>query len=244
MWHDFESCLLTTHEREELTRWAQSRGRRLSGTTDSGAGRSHDILRDQAASAHQAATISRWKQQFEELGVDGLATQRKEAIRERRRPGTARVCRRVEQAPADGSTHWSVRKQAAAIGVTSRASDGFSRRTDPGSALPDETTSSHSLGPWLYLQEHRSIRLPNSLVGELERRILVFLLQETIADGQNFNVRSHEAPERIFWGANDGLAAHVEAGVHQHGAAGAFLKLSEQRAEIRAGILVHGLDAG
>jgi transposase len=66
-----------------------------------------------------ARTISRWKQRFEESGMEGLEAKHKGS-----KPRTAtaavqaKVCRRVQQKPRDGSTHWSVRKLAAEMGVS------------------------------------------------------------------------------------------------------------------------------
>jgi transposase len=66
-----------------------------------------------------ARTISRWKRRFEESGIEGLEPKHKGS-----KPRTAtaavqaKVCRRVQEKPRDGSTHWSVRKLAAEMGVS------------------------------------------------------------------------------------------------------------------------------
>lgn len=66
-----------------------------------------------------APTISRWKQRFEGFGVDGLDARYKGSKPRTATPAVqAKVCRKVQQKPKDGSTHWSVRKLAAELGVS------------------------------------------------------------------------------------------------------------------------------
>jgi hypothetical protein len=61
-----------------------------------------------------ARTISRWKQRFEEWGIEGLKPKHKGSRPRSATPAVqAKVCRKVQQKPHDGSTHWSVRKLAA-----------------------------------------------------------------------------------------------------------------------------------
>jgi transposase len=61
-----------------------------------------------------APTISRWKQRFEQNGIEGLEPQHKGSKPRTATPAVqARVCRKVQQKPAEGSTHWSVRKLSA-----------------------------------------------------------------------------------------------------------------------------------
>jgi len=66
-----------------------------------------------------APTISRWKQRFEQEGIDGLDPRHKGS-----RPRVAdaalqaRIARKTQQKPADGSTHWSCRKMAEALGLS------------------------------------------------------------------------------------------------------------------------------
>ena len=126
--HDYvagyrELLSLTMDQREELKRWAQSRSlpardvfraRLILALAD---GRTYAAIKQ---SLHTTApTISRWKQRFEAFGIDGLEPQHKGS-----RPRTAtptvqaKVCRKVQQRPNDGSTHWSVRKLAAEMGVS------------------------------------------------------------------------------------------------------------------------------
>ena len=67
-------------------------------------------------------TIIRWKQRFLESGLDGLdtyhpgqtATVLTSALR-------ARILSATRKKPSDGSTHWSCRKLAAALGVSKDA---------------------------------------------------------------------------------------------------------------------------
>ncbi len=66
-----------------------------------------------------ASTISRWKQRFHEEGLLGLATihpgQPPQKLTAELR---ARVLATTQQAPADGSTHWSLRKMATVMKVS------------------------------------------------------------------------------------------------------------------------------
>ena len=65
-----------------------------------------------------APTISRWKQRLEQDGIDCLNPRHKGS-----RPRVAdaavqaRIARKTQQKPPDGSTHWSCRKMAEAPGV-------------------------------------------------------------------------------------------------------------------------------
>jgi transposase len=69
-----------------------------------------------------ASTIIRWKQRFLQFGLDGLdtyhpgqkATLLTAALR-------ARILSATRRKPSDGSTHWSCRKLAAALGVSKDA---------------------------------------------------------------------------------------------------------------------------
>jgi transposase len=66
-----------------------------------------------------APTILRWKQRFKEDGMSGLEA-RHIGSRPRVADATlqARIARRTRQAPPDGSTHWSCRRMAMALGVS------------------------------------------------------------------------------------------------------------------------------
>src|SRR5215471_5739312 len=88
-----------------------------------------------------------------------------------------------------------------------------------------------------------SIELEGIFVAPPEAFRLIVLPQETIPDGQDLDLRPHETAEGILRGAHDGLSAHVEARVHEDGAAGARLEGREQRVELWIGLPVHGLQA-
>jgi len=66
-----------------------------------------------------APTISRWKQRFEQDGIAGLDARHKGSKpRIANAQVQARIARRTMQKPPDGSTHWSCRKMATAMGVS------------------------------------------------------------------------------------------------------------------------------
>src|SRR4029078_11732293 len=65
------------------------------------------------------STISRWKQRYEKDGVLGVGTIHPGQPPKKLTPQLrARVLERTRQAPADGSTHWSLRKMAAVMKVS------------------------------------------------------------------------------------------------------------------------------
>jgi transposase len=65
-----------------------------------------------------APTISLWKRRYQEEGVLGLGTVRPGQPPQKLTPALrAKILARTQQPPPDGSTHWSLRKMAAAIGV-------------------------------------------------------------------------------------------------------------------------------
>ena len=80
-------------------------------------GRTYEEIK--AALQTTAPTISRWKQRFEEQGMAGLDPRHKGS-----RPRVAdaalqaRIARKTQQKPPDGSTHWSCRKMAEALGIS------------------------------------------------------------------------------------------------------------------------------
>src|SRR6202789_4428253 len=115
--------MITDEQRSELSKWAQSR------TLPAG-----DVFRARLILAlaegisyskimqtlqTTAPTISRWKQRFEEQGRAGV-----DARPKGNQPGVAtaavqaRIARKTQQKPADGSTHWSCRKMAEALGLS------------------------------------------------------------------------------------------------------------------------------
>src|SRR5215472_580601 len=66
-----------------------------------------------------APTISRWKQRFEQDGIAGLEPQHKGSQpRVANAQIQARIARKTQQKPPDGSTHWSCRKMAEVLGVS------------------------------------------------------------------------------------------------------------------------------
>ena len=73
-----------------------------------------------------------------------------------------------------------------------------------------------------------SIGLEHAPVVDAKRRVLVFLSRDTIAGNQEFDVGSHKAAERVFRGADDWLASHVEAGVHEDRATRQVLEFRDQ----------------
>ena len=66
-----------------------------------------------------APTISRWKRRFEQDGLLGL-----DPLHQGSQPRVvtaamqAKIARKTQQKPSDGSTHWSCRKMAAAMGLS------------------------------------------------------------------------------------------------------------------------------
>jgi transposase len=111
---------VTSEEREELERWAQSRAlpagdvfraRLILSLADGLSYR--EIERTLGASA---PTVSKWKGRFEQSGMAGL-----QALHKGSQPRTvtpavqARIIQRAQQKPSDGSTHWSCRKLATAL---------------------------------------------------------------------------------------------------------------------------------
>src|SRR3954454_10948921 len=87
------------------------------------------------------------------------------------------------------------------------------------------------------------IQLELVLIVLFQRGVLRFLAEKTVADGQRLDLGAHEAAEGVLRAADDGLAAHVEAGVDDHRAAGLLLELADEVVEARVGFLVHGLHA-
>src|SRR5215469_8808092 len=114
---------LTAEEKQELERWAQSR------TLPAGdVFRARLILALAAGKRYRemekslgtsAPTIARWRKRFEQRRLDGL-----EGLHRGSRPQVAtatvqaRVVRRVQQKPGDGSTHWSCRTLARELGLS------------------------------------------------------------------------------------------------------------------------------
>lgn len=115
--------ILSKDERDELTRWAQSR------TLPAG-----DVLRARLILAladglsyreiekrlrTTPPTIARWRQRFELHRIEGLNPRHKGSRPRLVTPAVqARIVRRTMEAPPDGSTHWTCRKLAQAVGVS------------------------------------------------------------------------------------------------------------------------------
>lgn len=118
-----QALLITDEQRNELSKWAASRtlpagdvfrARLILALAD---GATYEQI--MASLRTSAPTISRWKQRFEQDGIDGLDPRHKGS-----RPRVAdaalqaRIARKTQQKPADGSTHWSCRKMAKALGLS------------------------------------------------------------------------------------------------------------------------------
>jgi transposase len=114
---------LSEQEREELTSWAQSRtlpagdvfrARLILALAD---GETYSSIEERLRTSRP--TIARWKARFEKLGIAGLEPQHKGSKPRTATPATqARVLRKTTQKPVDGSTHWSCRKMAEALGLS------------------------------------------------------------------------------------------------------------------------------
>jgi transposase len=118
-----ELLALTAEQKDELTKWSQSRTLPAGDVFRArlilalGDGLSYNAIKRELGTT--ARTISRWKQRFEELGMEGLEARHKGSKPQTATPAVqAKVCRKVQQKPADGSTHWSVRKLAAEMGIS------------------------------------------------------------------------------------------------------------------------------
>jgi transposase len=114
---------ITDEQRDELRRWAASRtlpagdvfrARLILALAE---GQSYSQIKSCLNTT--APTISRWKQRFEEAGIAGLDP-RHQGSRPRVANATmqAKIVRKTQQKPVDGSTHWSCRKMAAELGLS------------------------------------------------------------------------------------------------------------------------------
>jgi len=118
-----ELIALTDEQRKELKQRAQSRrlpagdvfrARLILALAD---GWSYTQIKQRWHTS--APTISRWKQRFEQDGIAGLEPQHKGSQpRVADAQVQARIVRQTRQKPPDGSTHWSCRKMAEAMGVS------------------------------------------------------------------------------------------------------------------------------
>jgi transposase len=114
---------LTDEQRIELTRLAQARTLPASDVFRArlilalASGRTYSQI--MASLQTTAPTISRWKLRFEEHGMAGLDARHKGSQpRVANAAVQARIARKTQQKPPDGSTHWSCRKMAEALGVS------------------------------------------------------------------------------------------------------------------------------
>ena len=115
--------ILTADEKQELERWSQSRtlpagdvfrARLILALAE---GQSYREIQKRMQTS--AATIARWSERFEHHRLAGLDPLHKGSQPQTATPAVqARVVRRVQQKPNDGSTHWSCRKLARELGVS------------------------------------------------------------------------------------------------------------------------------
>src|SRR5215467_5326231 len=114
---------ITDEQREELSKWATSRtlpagdvfrARLILALAE---GQSYREIKTSLQTT--APTISRWKQRFEEHGIAGLDPRHQGSQpRVANAAMQAKIARKTQQKPADGSTHWSCRKMAAELGLS------------------------------------------------------------------------------------------------------------------------------
>ena len=114
---------LSKDQRDELLRFAQSRtlpsgdvfrARLMLALAD---GKSWNQIEIELHTSRP--TIARWKRRFEEQGLVGLDPRNKGSEPRAATPAVqARVLRKTTQRPDDGSTHWTCRKMAAALGLS------------------------------------------------------------------------------------------------------------------------------
>jgi transposase len=125
---------LSQEQREELLRFAQSRtlpsgdvfrARLILALAD---GKSWNQIEVELHTSRP--TIARWKRRFEEQGFAGLDPRHKGSEPRAATPVVqARVLRRTTQRPSDGSTHWTCRKMAAALGLSKSTVQRIWRQT-------------------------------------------------------------------------------------------------------------------
>ena len=114
---------LSAEEREELTGWSKSRtlpagdvfkARLILALAD---GKSYSAVETELKTSRP--TIARWRARFQQGRIEGLEGQHKGSRPRKETPSVqARILKKTQQKPADGSTHWSCRKMAAAVGVS------------------------------------------------------------------------------------------------------------------------------
>jgi len=114
---------LSAEEREELTGWSNSRtlpagdvfkAKLILALAD---GKSYSMVEAELGTSR--TTIARWKARFEAARIAGLEGRHKDSQPRKATPAVqARLLKKTQQKPADGSTHWSCRKMAAAVGLS------------------------------------------------------------------------------------------------------------------------------
>ena len=114
---------LTKEQLEELTHWAQSRtlpagdvfrARLMLALAE---GKSWSQIEIELQTSRP--TIARWKSRFEQQGMAGLDPRHRGSEPRKATPsGQARILRKTMQRPTDGSTHWTCRKMATALGLS------------------------------------------------------------------------------------------------------------------------------
>jgi transposase len=114
---------ITDEQRIDLTKWAQSRtlpaGDVFRARLILALAKGQTYSQIMASLQTTAPTISRWKQRFEEQGMAGLDPRHKGSQpRVANAAVQAKIARKTQQKPTDGSTHWSCRKMAAALGLS------------------------------------------------------------------------------------------------------------------------------
>jgi transposase len=115
--------LVTPEQRDELESWGEitsvAGGRCIPSTADSGTGRRNELSGDRTQVGASAPTVSMWKSRFEQEGMEGLQGRHQGSKPRRATPAVqARVIRRAQQKPTDGSTHWSCRKLSGDLGIS------------------------------------------------------------------------------------------------------------------------------
>src|ERR1700733_14219293 len=114
---------LSAEEREELTTWSNSRtlaagdafrAKLILALAD---GKSYSAVETELKTSRP--TIARWKARFEQSRIAGLEGRHKGSQPRKATPAMqARLLRKTQQKPTDGSTHWSCRKMATATGLS------------------------------------------------------------------------------------------------------------------------------
>src|SRR5579863_9523903 len=114
---------LTAEEREELTRWSKSRtlaaGEVFKATLILALADGKSYSTVEAELNTSRPTIARWKARFKSDRIAGLEGRHKGSRPRKVTPAVqARLLKKTQQKPSDGSTHWSCRKMAAAVGLS------------------------------------------------------------------------------------------------------------------------------